>query len=1268
MQRRDVGAGAKPAPKKARPKRRPTVYVKTRGGRVINSSRSGVKPPAPRVAKRPIAGVRLKGEVRTVRRNPRTAADPNPTPRNTRVGHRNARGFGFEPRRGVETVNRLVKGAAPPGFQAADRPTVRLGGKRKPAAPRVVRIGRGDYVKTRGGRVLNAGKLKLDLAPRVAPRGKIPRGAKQQVAGFSPDVTDAARAAKNLAWIVPLSTAVTAYHQPGRTAADTAKSVVSIPASLIRGALNPGQAAKGIKADYIARYDAAAKGDYGRFHKRQLKEGAAPEVFDVAGVVSAGGLTTGRVLQVAAKGGKLGSRAERVATRVTKTRVSGGADGVVVRRPSKNFYKNAAAAAQHDVRARVQARRAARPQAPGIVREATNTPTLKAIARHNRKAARKGRAPVPAKTVRRLTDEVTPVRLRKADRAQRRMVAQRGGVTLQRMKAEQQREVLGPTGVRGSLRGLSKAEQAAFKYQVQYAPKTAADARRILIRHRDRIRAERARNPVRPVVDELPVIERLIKEPDAGFTPRVRAAARVEGNRSRRLSAGDPGVNMDQALRRSHMPLGELLGVAKVDGESAVQYARRVRQAGRRQGLGAPGYFRSEEIPTGTRAMYAKGGSRAIQGPGEYTGALTRTGRESGDLAIVERSAAQNIKRKFNWNLVADTVSEHVLPWSRNKRFTAYELQKEILRRGIDPESVRLWNPRLMREAREGATAAGHGVDALDPSFSSAHVQTALQHATASLDDLATNQAQFRAAGWQVAPRHAVEEVMDTATAGRAEGKVARGYDITKGQLSRVLLANPAWLGFQVASNSLMSGLAGIGPADFARSARFFRKMDRAQRADLEALFGVHGWYKEQRRMGAAGGRWTRTWEAVKDTPFYRRGLEGKSPLDALFFRPDNAQNNFFRRALMYNRVKRETYRRLGEDATQIVRLQQRLTGMLKGGPEEQMLAVARNPRIIEQYAQHVDDFLGNWTRYTAKERHVFSRFVMFYGFLRFATRLAFYTMPVKHPIMSSILLQLGRLEKDEITRIFGTSPPPWEYGNLYAPFTGFGRTPSKADASRRVPTTRLVPFFNALQYAESPGSVIGMLNPVVGIAANQIAGKNVPLDQPYTVRGKSAYVQRSGDLSAGDRLRLAAAEFLHLAPAERAVEAAVLRGKQTSDSSLLFPRPVKYRGDAGGRGPVFPGFTTGGPTQRKPSKQTLEAAARNRALIERQNARGRARLAADVLFPFFGTDGRQRIDSARRWAAREAAAGKPKAKRKTFPGFDGAATGPQKFSGFDGN
>ena len=1140
---------------------------------------------APRVRVRPKqgnAGVGGKVKVRAkVKKPPRTAADSNPTPKLKRVGHANAKGIGFEPGKGIKSFDNIVKALAPPGVQAPDRPRV-------------------------------------DITKGALKSHPVPKGAKQQVAGFSPESSKAAKAAGNIAWVVPASTAVTVYHQPGRTIGDTAKSVVGIPAGLVRTALNPSESAKGIVKDYERRYSAAAKGDYSAFHKRQMKEGAVPEAFDIATVATAGGAATGRLVQKAAEAGKLGKGAERVATQATKLRVTGGEDGVKVRAPSKNFYKNAANATRHKIRVRRQVKRAARPDAPGIVREAMNDPVLKSIARHNRKVAKRGGRPVSAKATRAAVSEATPVLKRTAKRAQIHDVADQGGRTLQRMKAEQTREVHSTsTGVAASLRGLSKDERAAWKYQAQYAPKSPEAARRVLKRHRQRVVAERAKSGSGPIVDELPTIDRLIANADKAFTPRLRDRVRVENNRSRRLAAQDPGLTDAQALRRAHMPAGELLGVKPIEGEGAVQYARRVRQAGVGHDLGAPAYFKSEEIPRGIHAVFAKGGTRAVREDRAYSGALTRTGRESGDVNIVTRAAAGNIKRRYNWNLVADTVDRHVFGWSKKRRFTAYELEREIRRRGIDPNSVALWNPRLFAESRKGVSAAEHLPDA-DTMTHDAQLAASAQHATASLGDLRTNRSDFRSAGWQLAPKDVIDEVMDTARARRGEGP-ARAYDITKGQVSRVLLANPAWLGFQVGSNALMTGLAGATPLDAARSAVFFRRLkaDPAFKADVEAVFGAHGWFNDKRHMGAHGGSMTRAWGAVKDTAFYRRALEGKSPLDALFFRPDNAQNNFFRRTIMYNRVKREAYAQMNRDASTIARAQSRIAGALKGNPEEQMRAILRNRKAVEDHARAVDDFLGNWTRYTARERNVFSRFVMFYGFLRFATRLAFYTMPVKHPIMSSILLQIGRLEHDEIKQIFGTEPPPWEIGNLYAPTTGTGAKPKGSDANVRIPTVRLVPFFNALQYSDSPGSVIGMLHPAAGIAANQIAGKNVPLDQPYTVRGSTAYVTHSSDLSAVDRARLAVAEVLHLSPWERALEAAFLRGKQSSDSSIVFPEQMRYSGK---------------------TAKSREAIARNKKLVAQQNESGPARNAVQVLLPQLGvgSQGQRRITSAQQWAKAE--------------------------------
>ena len=995
------------------------------------------------------------------------------------------------------------------------------------------------------------------------------------------------------AGIVLRSTTAEAIRDPQRAAKDVGKATVGIPAGLIRAAANPKESAKAIPKDYAHRYGAAFEGDYKKFNERQKKEGITGEMFDAAGLVSAGGATSGRVLQKAAQAGSLGSKAKTVATRETRLRVSGGAEGVKVRKPSKNYWKNSAQNRLDNSRAKKQAKRAAKPEASGIVREA--------------EAANKAAGRIV---------EVTPKTKRAVKRAQKRDVAGQGGITLQTMKAHQSREVhSGKTGVAATRKGLTKDEQAAYKYQAQYGPKTPAAARAILEKHRERVIAERAANPdVKPIVDELPVVEKLIEKAEGAFTPRLRQRVQVEGNRSRRIARIDPDIDEGQALRRTYMPAAELLGVEAVAGESAVQFARRVRKAGKKKGLGSAAYFKSEEIPKGVNAVFAKGGARAVAGDRQYTGALTRTGRESGDLDIVSRSAAGGIKRFYNWNHVAKTVDRHVFSWSRNTKHTAYDLERQIRLRGIDPDTVALWNPRLYREAQKGVAAAEQLPDA-DPSLVSTRVHDATRNATATLDDLATNREQFSQAGWQLAPKDAIDEVMST-SGGHGEGAVGRGYDITKGQISRVLLANPAWLGFQVASNGLMSGLAGVTPADMLRAPAFWKKLSPEDRAAAQAIYGTHGWFKEQRRMGAAGGQWTAGWNALKDTPFYRRALDGKSPLDALFFRPDNAQNNFFRNALMYNRIKRQAYREMGANATMIARSQQRLTGILKGNPEDQMLALAKNKKVVEAHAQAVDDFLGNWTRYTAAERRGWSRFVMFYGFLRFATRLAFYTMPVKHPIMSSILLQVGRLEKDELERIFGTEPPPWEYGNLYAPTAAWGENPSREETNFRVPTTRLVPFFNALQYG-NPGAPIGMLNPGVGLGLNQLTGKNTTMDQPYTVDGSTAYVQKSADLGSlfppsANRLQIMLGEGLRLSPYYRAAEAAILRGNQSDDSSLLFPQAIKY-----------PGTTA----------KSKAAIVRNQTKIAEQERRAALGALQETLAPQIGTGGNSRIDSARSFA-----------------------------------
>jgi hypothetical protein len=865
---------------------------------------------------------------------------------------------------------------------------------------------------------------------------------------------------------------------------DTGESVVSIPAGVVRSATDPKAAVKNVVSDYSRRYGPLMKGDETAFRKRLEKEGVAPEVFDLAGLSTAGGSVTGRVLQKAAESGALGETATRIATVRPALRVSGGT--VKTQPVSDNFFRNVVRAGVDQARKDVQASRASRPEASALVREAQQQ------------------------------GDVT--RITAQGRPQRRAVAQVKGRMLTSMKAEQQAEVGGASRAIGS---LSKPEQRAFKYAMQYGATTPDAARRVLPAVRERVTAGRAaheastgeRIPARQ--NELPEIDYLVKNADQAFTPRLAEMMRGERARAVSAAAGDPGVDVTQAALRRVAPQAELLGVVRHEGEDTSSFFRRLMDAQRHHRLADPGFFPSEKRAEGVFSARAVGGRQAVKGPQPYTGALTRTGRENTALDVFPRGIARNIKRKYNWNLVAENFDRHAFSWSKNK--TIAQLKDEMERRRIDPRSVEFWNPRVFRDhQQEAARIEGPDVEAGHITPEAADVHSAAQ--------LATNPAAFKGtSGWSLIPKAVHDEIM---TDIRPSGIGGRSFDIAKGKISRVLLGNPGWLQFQVASNAFLTGLAGTGPVDAVKAQVWWRKLPEAQKRAIEPYIGVHRWYDEQTHLGAtANNRMVNAYRAFKETGLYKAAHKA-NPLDALF-KADNAQNNFFRKAVFYNQAKRETYRRMGEEAGRIMALQERAARILTLPPDRMMDAVVKDADTFERLAEHTNKFLGDYSTYTAKERRGFlGRMTMFYGFLRFSVKFTLYTMPIEHPVVSSMLAQIGRLERDEQKRIFGADVPTWELGNLYT------------KSGKKYQLSRLSPFFNATQYGE-PGSLVSSMSPLVQTALNQAVTKNVAFDKPFTVEGSGQYVEKGSEIGhpltalipGTIRNRIAAEELLRLSP-----------------------------------------------------------------------------------------------------------------------------------------
>jgi hypothetical protein len=1131
-----------------------------------------------------------------------------------------------------------------------------------------------------------------------------------KAAGFKPEHEGLAQAPLRIPITLGKAaklTAETVKEKPSTAArlpVDLGKSLLSVPAGLIRSGLHPKKAAEEIAHDYSRRYGGLYGNKPGaekQFKERQKKEGIAPEALDLATVVGAGGASVGRGLQKVAEAGSLGKAAEKIATAERPAlQVSG--EAVAQKAKGKNFLKNYA---KH----RLDIRRAKK-----------TTKTLEVARKKDRsvpllqaEAARKAAEGTPT---------VAPLHPKLAERAQRMSVAKYKGRAIVRQKVEQQ------TLDRELYKRAHKVDPYAFKYATQYGIRNSKQAKEILSQHLERVKAGQAKlieagREIPAKQNEIPHLEQLLKNPEVFDHQLLQGAVRAGAAAARKVAQESPGVADLQAVERRLKPQAELLGiergasstprllyhgsphgpgkitreglrvsappdaaspfasragvylssspkmarlygrhiyeinpnaikdltthpkipkelhtphavpaeairylghagewddrliaglekdVPKKSSETQLEYLARVQREIKAAGLRPGEYYPSAKRVERQFLNRTTGGSRAMAESKGYTGALTLSGREHASLDLFTNSLHQEVRRKHNWNLVNKIFETHTVPWSRDKKLN--ELQDLVDKHNIDPSTVTYVDMGKIQSAKK--------LDE-EPGFKDTHfatdpaVQGALDKAFVDPAYVAKHPDEFRNTSMAIIPREVANELR---SGFKQTSLLGRGWRVAKGGASRVLLSNPVWLQFQVLSNAMMSGIHGTGLASAIKAHYKFKEPEWKA---LESDIGVHRFYDDRAHLGASVNNnafidgW-RGWQKVGAGSKLRYAAHPVREFFNLFHRGDTAQNNFFRRAVLYNDVKREAYRRMANDAGRMSAVQTRIMNTLKlKDPQELMDAIIKDPHQFEQHAQAVDDFMGNWTSYTSRERQLLGN-AMFGGFIRFSTRLAFYTMPMRHPIMYSIALQMGRLEKDELKQIFGSDPPPWEIGNYYS-----------EDGKAKFQAVRLNPFANALTQLGTSGgnNLVGSLPPILAMTINQFAKENVGSSQPWYIGGKQIDVRQH--VGAGPRAKMLAEALLQLSPFYRAVEkhgipgvVKPLRGKQNTDSGVLFPSP------------------------RNPKRADTKAA--NEKLKKTQDESS----WLDALTPF-GQSGTAAIQSAQDYAKSQH---KIKSKKKKGPSFD---------------
>lgn len=824
------------------------------------------------------------------------------------------------------------------------------------------------------------------------------------------------------------------------------------------------------------------------------------------------------------------------------------------------------------------------------------------------------------------------------------------------------------------------------------------------------------------VFDEIPKMDKILENPERVFTPKLAQFTDAMREEARRLGLLDPALKGGRRqLKMAEIgSQARMLGVRLEDYVDDIEnptdkemqaYIRDAEVKRREAGLVTAGFFRGEGVLK-ERPQYslyaAGGGNRAVKPDKRKRFTLTDYGASNTDPEVFARGAMNNIKRRYNWNKTTDLYAELADPLYRD--MSPSRLIRAIEQGEINENEVVLWSPGLMREQESlitkeiaaaerrapkdnlGLRAQGRQireqsagpVDSpgyTNPQDGQARVHEAIQASTLQSTDeaplLARLQAiadleapgraipanEFQKVRFTVIPKAAHDEIF---SATKPSGGFGRSVAIVQGKISRVLLANPVWLQFQVASNAFLTGLvSGTGPVAFVKAQVWWNKLPAEVKRAVEPYVGIHRWYDDQNRLGASSlgplNGLADAYRGLKTTAFWQTAAKG-NPLTA-FFRADNAQNNWFRRAVLYNRVKREAYKQIGEDAGMAVRLQRQIFDGFDPtnlGPEEQMRYLLSRRDLIEDHAKYVDSILGNWTTYTAAERRVFSRLVIFYGFLRFSTKLTFYTMPMKHPLTSSIMLKLGQLQNKELKEIFGSDIPYWEIGNyytddgkvrlevsrlnpyfnLYQAFIGNSREQLVTDSNAKNKKYELGPKFGGL----NPLTLLSYAPPYMAVFADQLVQMQTGFGgKPWTTDGSASYKLVQQDLvGPKDRIQIAWNQILRLSPYYRALEQVGLpgrkpntpfgpmRGKQTTDSTFWSPNPVKYS-DRDVR------------SRRK--------ARYNEKMIKEQGENVGDAVKEIVGSGFLPVDGRPKIESAQRFEKETAKKGKKKAKRKKSSG-----------------
>ena len=536
-----------------------------------------------------------------------------------------------------------------------------------------------------------------------------------------------------------------------------------------------------------------------------------------------------------------------------------------------------------------------------------------------------------------------------------------------------------------------------------------------------------------------------------------------------------------------------------------------------------PSYMEHSMRPKEQFGAFTQGsGHRAMPGYKQSRFDLWRAGAIYRDPQMMVDSLAKGIKGHFQWPMVDELWRRNGLPaptrqaikaaLGHNKapaELTGYELARAYDHMGIDLRNYRFGNPGRLSEAtltdlgyfRGPEKAFGSRAGYVPPELeANSNLAAALHSPDVSVDGRAIHDALHGGAplqhdnpflksyGWKAVPTEAFNEIHSglrpSGLGARLGGK---GMGLTAGL---ILGASPSFVIMNSLAHALLTAFATRGRilTDMVKAPIWYHGLSPEERAIVDAQARGRGHYAVQKLGSTTPGRLRDSWRKFEQS-LPGRGLAHANPVSALW-KLEDAQSNFFRRVSYYSVTKQMAFENVGKELGLAQQAMSRFMHAFDVGPHDQMAAILRSQPWAEEAGRRVVNALGDYARFTHRERTL-GRGILFYSFLRHVARNLFYVLPFKHPVATALVGTLGQLHKDEVQKILGPNPAAWTYGRVF--FDKQGKL-SSIDFTRALPvgglpTEAASQGMKGLQSAIPPG-----LQPLLDMIYGQtVSGQKVP-------------------------------------------------------------------------------------------------------------------------------------------------------------------------------